>query len=263
MRLSTDMTIFLSKVSSLAYSVIRRYAMEYIITCLKYPDILNKLTDKAFSALDDNAVMAEGSPRSIAEMLSRAAVLYLPQYVVVSALGSDIEKDQMEYALSNALFDILSDTDQIEHTRSRIRSAYYSILSSGIRLDMFGAIMFMLPDILREWKAAALYHKEKLRSGENLSEILDFLSLYAQTIISDIPYVKILPMDGCYKLISLDGSDVDAMPPDLPEFEGMADEDILLSRLVNISPQKIDASGITDSQLRLLLERIFKERVIF
>ncbi len=237
--------------------------MEYIITCIKYPDILNKLRDKAFSPLSDNALFAEGSPRSIAEVLSRAAVLYLPQYIVVSALGNDIKRDEMEYSLSNALFDILSDTDRIEHTRSRIRSVYYSILSSGIRLDMFGAIMFMLPDILREWKAAALYHKEKLRNGENLSEILDFLSLYAQTITSNIPYLKILPMDGGYKLISLDGSDVDVMPPDLPEFEGMTEEDVLLSRLINISPQRIDASGITDSQLRLLLEHIFKERVIF
>lgn len=52
------------------------------------------------------------------------------------------------------------------------------------------------------------------------------------------------------------------MSADLPEFEGMADEDILLSRLINLSPKTIDISEVTSEPLLILLKKIFADRLL-
>ena len=93
-------------------------------------------------------------------------------------------------------------------------------------------------------------------------EILDFLSFYAEATISDNKYVKVLYSKGKYELEDEDGKIIDEMSADLPEFEGMADEDILPSRLINLSPKTIDISEVTSEPLLILLKKIFADRLL-
>lgn len=130
------------------------------------------------------------------------------------------------------------------------------------KLDLLGTVRFRLPKLYNRWKKISSVHADNYKSGENLMEILDFLSFYAEATISEKKYVKVLYSKGKYELEDEDGKIIDEMSADLPEFEGMADEDILLSRLINLSPKTIDISEVTSEPLLILLKKIFADRLL-
>lgn len=234
--------------------------MKYCVTCLKYPDILKKVLNSKGNKID--LLLLDGSCESIAQALADIALLHLPCYIISDAISPQLTKDERSYIISNTLSDIYSETSKLNNAKNQIFSLYFSTLMEHKQLDLLGAIRFRLSHILYEWRVLSILHEKKLRSGENMSEILDFLSLYANTVASNISYAKIIPNNDEYLLIDENKAPIDFMPADLPEFRGMVKEDILLSRLINLSPAKIDASLIIDSQLKLLLFRIFNERIL-
>ncbi len=195
-----------------------------------------------------------------AQALSFAAISALPKCVIEQNVDRSLCESDRLGAVSAALYEIYDDLDLVDLERTLISNCYHQLLSESDRIDLLGAVRFRLPHVYSRWANAA---RRMVQSGENTAyEILDFLSQYAENVLSEIKYAKILPLSGGYALVDEKGALIEEMPPTMSEFEGMAQEDILLSRLINISPQRIDASDVKNELLLLLLQRIFNDRLL-
>ena len=245
--------------------------MNYYISCLGYYGSLVKNMPRENSGLSikdvkGGAVAEVPSAKeliTLAEELSYAAISILPPVAANLAVKEEFSDEERAYIVSNALYDIYSNTEELERDRQLISNALLSVLAETQSLDLLGVVRFRLPEVFKKWKKVSLAHADNYKSGENLMEILDFLSFYAEATISEKKYIKILYSDGKYQLADENGNAVNDMPPSLPEFEGMADEDVLLSRLINISPKTIDISEVTSEPLIILLKKIFPDRLLF
>lgn len=245
--------------------------MNYYITCLGYYGSLVKnmpLENKSLDIKDiSGGAIANISSNSelcaLSNELSYAAISILPPAAANSAVGDEFSDDERAYIVSNALFEIYSNAEELERDRQLISNSLLGVLLESQKVDLLGTIRFRLPQLFKRWKKISLAHIDNYKSGESLMEILDFLSFYTEATISDKEYVKILFSGGKYQLADSDGTIINDMSPNLPEFEGMVDEDILLSRLVNISPKSIDISEVTSEPLLTLLKKIFPDRLLY
>ena len=244
--------------------------MNYYISCLGYYGSLVKNMPQESKGLHirdikEGAVATISLPSelpALAEELSYAAISILPPVAANKAISEEFSDEERAYIVSNALYEIYSSAEELEHDRQLISNTFLCVLGESQKLDLLGTVRFRLPKLYNRWKKISSVHADNYKSGENLMEILDFLSFYAEATISEKKYVKVLYSKGKYELEDEDGKIIDEMSADLPEFEGMADEDILLSRLINLSPKTIDISEVTSEPLLILLKKIFADRLL-
>ena len=231
--------------------------LEHLYSLLEGSDTfsLTRCPDGFMLSFDDDRLA------DAAGELAFAAVSALPKCAAAGRVDPSLDDEERVSILAGALYEIYGDLEALELERALISNCYHQLLGECETLDLLGALRFRLPCILRRWEDAVL-GKKPTSDMAAAHEILDFLAQYAENAMSELPFARIVPLNDRYLLVDADGSLIDAMPPTMSEFEGMAAEDILLSRLINLSPQVIDASAVDNELLLLLLERIFSGRLL-
>ena len=244
--------------------------MVYKITCLEYDGklIASVPKNENFFTLEETngAILADTGEKNdfkaLSEALSYAAVSILPALFVKKLIPKTLAEEEKAYLLSNALFEIYSDSELLEETRKNIAAELLLSLKTHYEIDLMGIVRFRLKKAVRQWKKAAEKCIKSYKSGAEISKIIDFLSDYAEHVSSKEKYLKVITSSDGYLLKRKDGTLCQIMPPESEEFFGMEAEDILLSRLINISPQSIDISEVYNEALILLIKSIFPGRIV-
>ena len=167
--------------------------MNYYISCLGYYGSLVKNMPQESKGLHirdikEGAIATISSPSelpALAEELSYAAISILPPVAANKAISEEFSDEERAYIVSNALYEIYSSAEELEHDRQLISNTFLCVLGESQKLDLLGTVRFRLPKLYNRWKKISSVHADNYKSGENLMEILDFLSFYAEATISE------------------------------------------------------------------------------
>lgn len=125
-------------------------------------------------------------------------------------------------------------------------------------LSLDGVMRFRMADHLLTWDSVLQRCVEEYLVETQKDEFIRLLRYFVSMRDPVISFVKIVPSNNVYTMFDSNG---DRVTVAVNIYEGETKEDHLLSQLISLSPESIDAREIDDFQLKDLLRQVFVGRV--
>lgn len=176
------------------------------------------------------------------------------------------EKDQCEI-LVNTLKKLWYEDGKggLERMKKDIsnRIAVCMLETKGHILSLDGVVRFRMQDCVEQWKDALELCVDDYLFESERKEFVKLLRYFVSMRDPAVKYVEIRLDQNEYQLFDDSSSQVSVFLPGAQstDLRGITKEDLLLSRLINLSPEAIDVSGIEDEDLKDLIGQIFIGRI--
>ena len=125
-------------------------------------------------------------------------------------------------------------------------------------LSLDGVMHFRMADHLLAWDSVLQRCVEEHLVETQKEEFIRLLRYFVSMRDPVVSFVKIVPSNNVYAMLDSNG---DRILATAALCEGETKEDHLLSQLISLSPEAIDAREVEDCQLKDLLRQVFVGRV--
>ncbi len=142
-----------------------------------------------------------------------------------------------------------------------IEKKLYHFLSHSARLSLDGFVQFRLKEYTALLKKAARAAVDVYLAEKEYAEFITLLQLFVCTGPSLIPAVHVLvhPEEGGYTLLDGQGEEIEtSLYMDGNDMGALSEDDILLSTLITLSPQKLTLHGVQNLENVRLLETLMQ-----
>jgi putative sporulation protein YtxC len=170
------------------------------------------------------------------------------------------KKDRKE-VLIRTIKSLWSEKESLEKTLKEVgeRIAVCLLESKDNTLNLNGVLFFRMKDKTEEWINELNRTIDAFLLENEKNEFVKLLRYYVCMRDPLIPFVKILPSKENYALIDDTNSDINVTIS--PDQQSFTKEDVLLTSLLALSPEVIDAAAVSDPKLVEILKQIFVGRL--
>jgi putative sporulation protein YtxC len=164
--------------------------------------------------------------------------------------------------LTQTLKQLWQEKPEFERTRQEIsnRIALCIIETKNNVINLDGILRFRMKDQIEHWQDALSDSVDSFMIDSEKQEFIKLLRYFACMHDPKLPFVKVIPSEDTYVLLDDDGKVLEYVFEEHC-LDTFTKEDLLLSQLLDIAPETIDATELHEGKLKELLKQVFIGRL--
>ena len=150
----------------------------------------------------------------------------------------------------------------LERARQEVSERIVMCLVENPRhiLTLDGVVRFRMKEDVDRWLACLDEVVDEFLLRSEQKEFVGLLRYFVSMREPVLSFVKVVRQEDEYALLDESNCHIAVLLPEQAEARAVSQEDILLSKLVNLAPETIDISEVADEQLAELLRSVFVGR---